>query len=754
MPIRLYGIAPISVTSDDSRLKPQIAVKDEVRPEQNFSLTVSEASGRRMAYTLAVVDEGLLDLTRFKTPDAWNAFNAREALGVRTWDLYGHVAGAFGGIVEQMFSIGGDEALLNGPKAIVNRFTPMVYFDGPFIVEKGKKRTHEVYVPNYNGRVRVMVVASDGDAFGSAEHSVVVRKPLMLIGTMPRVIGAGDEATVSATVFATQQGVGNVNVSIASNGDVEVLGDRAKTVVMNSQGDQTVQFRIKAGQTGTSATISLSASGAGDKASYVAELPIRTVSQLIARTSETTVEPGKTWQPSVGKASSVVAEVTGLKPLNIATRLRSLLGYPHGCVEQTTSKAFPQIYLQSFTELTPQQTRDVEDDVKSVISRLSGFQTTDGGMAYWPGRSYPSLWSSAYVYLFLTEAEAKGFFVPSDMKSRLASYLKRTVRAWKTGDSTSASDVALALYSLSNGRQAELGTMNRMKEAKDINAVASTWLSAAYALAGHADVSKQVGAVEHKGVQPDYARLLSLTLMDDASAASVAEVVRQKLVSDSWLSTYDASMSLVAISKYYERHNAAKDVKFNVSIDGKTVADVKTDKMAWNGEFETTATSPKVVLSNKGDGSVNVRLTAYTRAEQEPVQAVANGLALGVTYVDADGAVTNASSTVQGQTFRAVVSLKNTSGRSLVNVAVTHVLPSGWEVLKALPNDKVAFQDLRDDRVMTYVDALAPGQQLSFEIELSATYAGTYYLPAITAEAMYDSSIFGCTSSGEAVVER
>ena len=166
-----------------------------------------------MAYTLAIVDEGLLDLTHFKTPNAWSLFNAKEALGVRFWDLYRHVNGAYGGRIEQMFSIGGDEALNNGPKAFVNRFTPMVHFAGPFSLKKGEKRNHNVYVPNYNGRVRVMVVAGDGEAYGNAEKSVIVRRPLMLIGTMPRQIGVGDEMTVSATVFATQK-LGKVKVTI------------------------------------------------------------------------------------------------------------------------------------------------------------------------------------------------------------------------------------------------------------------------------------------------------------------------------------------------------------------------------------------------------------------------------------------------------------------------------------------------------------------------------------------------------------
>ena len=138
LPIRMYGVVPFTVTSPESHLAPIIHMADEVKPEAPCRVMVSEKNGREMAYTLAIVDEGLLDLTRFRTPDPWQAFNAREALGVNTWDLYNYVVGAYGGRIEQLFSIGGDDALNKGPKAIVNRFKPVVQFAGPFLLKKGE----------------------------------------------------------------------------------------------------------------------------------------------------------------------------------------------------------------------------------------------------------------------------------------------------------------------------------------------------------------------------------------------------------------------------------------------------------------------------------------------------------------------------------------------------------------------------------------------------------------------------------------
>ena len=245
LPIRLYGVVPFTVTSPESHLTPVIQSPAELKPDASYTVSVSEKNGKEMAYTLAVVDEGLLDLTRFRTPEPWKAFNAREALGVNTWDLYNYVVGAYGGRIEQLFSIGGDDALNKGPKAIVNRFKPVVRFDGPFLLKKGKTARHTYQMPNYNGRVKIMVVAGNGEAYGHADKSVMVRKPVMLLGTLPRVIGVGEEMVVPATVFATEDGVGAVNVSIACSSNMEVVGEATRSLSFERKGDQQASFRIR-----------------------------------------------------------------------------------------------------------------------------------------------------------------------------------------------------------------------------------------------------------------------------------------------------------------------------------------------------------------------------------------------------------------------------------------------------------------------------------------------------------------------------
>ncbi|HRN57625.1 MAG TPA: alpha-2-macroglobulin family protein, partial [Agriterribacter sp.] len=190
LPVRMYGVIPVMIEDRNTVLQPVISMPGVIRPEQQTAVTVSETSGKAMTYCVAIVDEGLLDLTRFKTPDPHAAFYAREALGVKTWDLFDHVMGARGAALERILTIGGDEAAGGGAnEKSANRFKPVVKYLGPFHLKKGQKQTHHFQLPPYIGSVRTMVVAAGEKAYGFAEKNVTVKKPLMLLGTLPRMLG-------------------------------------------------------------------------------------------------------------------------------------------------------------------------------------------------------------------------------------------------------------------------------------------------------------------------------------------------------------------------------------------------------------------------------------------------------------------------------------------------------------------------------------------------------------------------------------
>ncbi|MFM2360842.1 MAG: hypothetical protein RLY16_2835, partial [Bacteroidota bacterium] len=192
LPIRMYGAIPIFVENKNTILRPILDIPATIRPEQQVSIAVSEQDGKEMSYSIAIVDEGLLDLTHYKTPDPHRAFYAREALGVKSFDLYDYVIGAWAGGMDRILTIGGDADGGVVKQKTANRFKPVVKYLGPFYLKKGQTQRHQFSLPSYVGSVRAMVVAAHDGSYGFTEKNVAVKKPLMLLATVPRVLSPGE----------------------------------------------------------------------------------------------------------------------------------------------------------------------------------------------------------------------------------------------------------------------------------------------------------------------------------------------------------------------------------------------------------------------------------------------------------------------------------------------------------------------------------------------------------------------------------
>lgn len=807
LPIRMYGVVPVTVTSAESHLYPQLSLPAELKPEAPYTVGVSEKNGREMAYTLAIVDEGLLDLTHFRTPEPWKAFNAREALGVRNWDLYNYVVGAYGGKIEQLFSIGGDDALNKGPKAIVNRFRPVVVFEGPFLLKKGETRRHTYGMPNYNGRVKVMVVATDGRAYGHADKTALVRKPVMLLGTLPRVIGVGEEMSVPATVFATEDGVGPVQVSIACSDNMEVVGSATQTLDFSRQGDRQAVFRIRVKSRPGTGMVTITALGKGEKAVYSTPIEIRSVSLPQTKVVAAILEAGKSWKqtlslPGEPGTNSLTLDISDVPPLNLASRVGFLLGYPYGCLEQIVSKAFPQLYLPALADLTSRQQAEAENAVKEVIRRLRSYQMVSGGFAYWPGGTSENGWATVYAAQFLLAAEAKGYVVPASVKGSVLAYLRRVARSWKPVESPAREEEMLTeayrLYVLALAGMPEMGAMNRLKEEASLAPTGRWLLASAYALAGRKDVAegliRQTRPVTERyrpddltfgsDVRDRAIRLQTLLLVDKGQeAAALAAEIAQTLGSDEWLSTQSTAFALVAMSDYMQRYPVSSTMDFSYAVSGKGNT-VRTDKHFWTEALlEKAPREVPAEVANRGKSTLFVRFVTEGVPAQGEEQAYAEGVSLAVSYVDGAGRPVNVADLKQGTNFTAVVTVKNTSALNYRYLVLSEIVPAGWEILNTRFLDGsvsggaaggstgnaagnasgnasgntlgnvsgniagnppanepagVSYQDIRDDRVYSYIDYLPSGRQVTVRIRLIAVYPGRFYLPSVSCQAMYD----------------
>jgi hypothetical protein len=357
MPVRLYGIAPVMVEDPETRLLPVIDMADELRSQKPFSLKVSEENKRAMSYTVAVVDEGLLDITGFKTPNPWNYFYAREALGVKTWDLYDYVLGAFGGTLEKIFAIGGDEALGDKSANKAKRFVPVVRFLGPFNLQAGKTNTHVITLPQYTGSVRTMIIAGSDRAFGAAEKAVTVKDPLMVLVTAPRVISPGEKVALPMTLFIQKDGIKDIVVEASSN-DLVSFKEKTFNLTVSGPGEKDAELSFTVGEKRGIAKISITATGGGETATYNLAIDVRSPNPPETRSELKVLRPGEKWETSfrpIGLAgsNSALLEASSLPSINLEKRLDYLINYPHGCSEQITSAAFPQLWLKDLTGNDP-----------------------------------------------------------------------------------------------------------------------------------------------------------------------------------------------------------------------------------------------------------------------------------------------------------------------------------------------------------------------------------------------------------------
>ena len=795
LPIRMYGVVPVFVTNSQTVLQPQIQMPEVLRPETNFNVTVSEKSGKPMTYTLAIVDDGLLDLTNFKTPDPWNDFYSREALGIQTWDMYDNVLGASAGSYSSLFSTGGD-ATLKPADAKANRFKPVVKFIGPFYLGKGKSQTHTLKLPMYVGSVRAMVVAGQDGAYGNAEKTAFVRTPLMMLSTLPRVLSIQEEITVPVNIFAMENQVKNVTVSLqASGGGVQIVGTNQQSLKFTQPGDQLVFFTLKTGSKTGKATIHLTANGSGQQTKETIEIDVRNPNPVVTLRNSQWIETGQSKDLSYNLSSSstnnqIKLEVSRIPSVDISRRFDFLYNYQHHCTEQLTSKALPLLFVAQFKTIDKTEAEKIKTNVQEAIRQIYGRQLPNGGFVYWPGNAVADEWISSYAGMFLTLAQEKGYAVHANVLNKWKRFQRAAAQNWRMPQEASGwqqwqSELqqAFRLYTLALAGVPEYGAMNRMKEQTGLSIQAKWRLAAAYALTGKMKPAEELVYNVETTVNPyssmnqiygssdrDEAMILeTLILMNrERDALQQAKVVSKNLSQEDWFSTQSTAFALMAMGRLAEKLSGTLD--FVWSWNDKQQPAVKSAKAVFEKEIATTPKSGTVSVKNQGKGALSVDLITRTQLLNDTLPAISDNLRMDIRYANLNGTPLSVNDIIQGTDFMAITSISNISGTSdYTNLALTHIIPSGWEIynerMVAPKTENVAadgsgqsvskysYQDIRDDRVLTYFN-LRRGETKVFTVRLQATYAGNFILPAVQCEAMYDVNVQARSKAGRTIVSR
>ncbi len=771
-PIRMYGIVPVEVIDKNTVLEPKIVMPDVLKPEQTFNLNVTEKNGKAMSYTIAVVDEGLLDLTRFKTPNVWDSFYVREALGVKTWDIYDDVIGAYGGKINQIFSIGGDQDLGGGKAKKANRFKPVVVYLGPFELGAGDSKSHQIKLPKYIGSVRTMVVGANAkmSAYGSVEKATPVRSPLMALATLPRKISPSEKVTIPVEIFALENQIKNVQVQIKTNNGVRVVGPTTQNLTFTKPDEKMVYFNLEVGSATGIGKVQIIATSGKEKSTYDVEIDMTNPNPVTNTFTDIVLEPNSTKTISftpfgVSGSNSAKLEVSSIPSINFNSRLQYLIQYPHGCVEQTTSSVFPQLFLADVADLDATRLAFIQKNVGAGIQRLGGFQLSNGGFVYWPGNTTADDWGSSYAGHFLLEAEKKGYVLPINFKQKWISYQQKEAKKWRF-EQRYGNDFAQAyrLYTLALAEAPDLSSMNRLRETVGISNETKLRLAAAYAMSGQQQAGLSLlmkTSIDEDGYNGYYyyygssdrnraMALETLILLGQKQKAFATAVKLAKQMSSAeYMSTQTTAYCLYAMSKFAQ-NNGSKGINISFTKDGKSQA-INTMKTFADRNLVIKSGVNGVTIKNNKNNTIYVRILNSGILPIGQEQAIQSDVVANVVFKNRKGATINVAKITQGTEFIAEVTVKSLKNERVENIALTQILPSGFEIVNTrftdfgdATNNIADYIDIRDDRTNFYF-GMKGNETKTFRILLNASFLGNYYLPGLQCEAMYDNTFLART---------
>jgi len=769
LPIRMYGMLSLGVEDPQTHIQPVIKMPEKLEAESEFTIKVSEQNNSEMTYTIAVVDEGLLGLTRYKTPNPWDAFYAKEALGVKTWDMYDQVIGAFSGKMERLLNIGGDDGLLGMEQPKANRFEPVVRFYGPFTLKSGEN-SHTVRLPRYVGAVRVMVIAGNKGAYGSAEKSVPVVKPLMAFITLPRVLSSGDVFKMPVTLFTMDDNITNVDVKLETNNLLIAQNGSTNNATFNRQGEKTIYFDLKVADNVGIGKVKIIATSGNYRSELEVEIDVRNPNSIVTMVESTFLEAGASWNktltpPGISGTNKARLEVSSIPPIDLQRRLNFLITYPHGCIEQTTSGAFPQLALNDVVELSQARKSEIEFNIKTAIKSLESFQLPNGGLSYWPGQQEVSEWGTNYAGHFIVEAKNRGYTISANFLRKWINYQKSAASAWSYTDESSLLIQAYRLYTLALAGEPQLTAMNRLKEISQHSQESDCRLAAAYQITGKPNIAQKI-MERFSGVVRNYAEssvtfgsalrdkamyLEVMTLMErQAEAFQLVKEISLQLGSEAWYNTQATAFSLVSLSKYLKKYTGSAQLKFSYSLNNASAVtrqssnQISIEELAIQG-----STNYSVKVENTSRTPLYVRVIQSGQPAVSIGQSSENGVSMQINYFDTEGNPINITSVNQGDVVVAEVTVKNTSyTKDYEQLALTQIFPSGFEIFNTrfLEVDEYEnisiydYLDIRDDRVMTYF-SLPRNASKTFSVMLNASYRGRFYFPETYMEAMYDATI-------------
>jgi len=578
-----------------------------------------------------------------------------------------------------------------------------------------------------------------------------------------------------------EKGIGKVTLKVSGNKFFNI-DEPKQTLTFKEPGEKVAYVKLTISNETGIGKAHLKVSSANNTADYDVEISIRNPNKRVYLANSFTIEKGNKWEGKpefLDHASDYkfTATVSKIPPINLESRVGYLIHYPYGCVEQTVSSVFPQLFLGKLTKLSDDQNASIESNIRNAIDRLQFFQRPSGGFSYWPGSRGVSEWGTNYAGHFLILAKEAGYYVPSNLLNNWISYQQSTANNYVYNKTHYSYDFeqAYRLYTLALAGKPSYSAMNRLRSADKLSNAALLRLAAAYAIINEkniaADLLQKADWSSTDGNNYWWYNYGSLTrnkamaletyvLMNDKTTAfEIFKEIANDLGSSQWMSTQTTAYALYAVSTFVGNTEQNTGFNFNYQFNGKK-EHVECIKPVYS--FELPPEKNKM-LTVKNSSNQVLFLNTETSAIPNPGKTVnkSQGLGLSVTYYDMSGKTIDPKKLTQGKDFYVKITVNKKTNRSVQNLALTAIFPSGWEILntrmvdigEGLYSSESDYQDIRDDRVDLFFDMDRINEK-TFYILLNAAYPGKYFISPISCKAMYDNSINATVGGGMVEVVR
>lgn len=798
-PRRAVGVGYVPVSMENRTFEVEIEAPDLIRPGRDQTITVSVDGGpREKAFvTLAAVDEGILRLTKFSSPNPTDWYYGKKAMGLSVYDDYGRLLDPNLGLPAEVRT-GGDQ--LGGEGLSVVPTQTVALFSGVVEVGRGGEAEIEFAIPEFNGELRLMAVAWSASGLGEADRPMTVRREAPADLILPRFMAPGDEAVATVSIDNIELATGEFNANLTANAPLSVsAAELSKSIPSGTRVDQGVRFSAEGAgisemQLSVSGPDNYSVSRRYQIQTRSAFLPVTNVSRVLMEEDQTFAPDISAFDGFVPGTARMTVSFSGL-PVDPNALYNSLARYPYGCTEQTISRAMPLVYAEQLVEEGARDNRPVaRDRVQAAISRVLNRQSENGAFGLWrAGDGYASPWLGAYTTDFLYRAKENGYEVPQAALDRAYQSLRTIAQgdAWRVyGYQTDVYEsryhddtekklmlraAPYALYVLARAGKADVSRLRYLhdRELSDIRSpLAKAHLAAALSYMG--DRSRAYSAFNaaeaalgydnsgdyYQTPLRDHAGVLALAAETGFNdhVARLAEQLGEDAPEPDLLTTQEKSFMLLAVGGLSQDDGLRLDVDgLGRNSDNDRRYFVNMDQVDRGVSFRLRRGSSPVFRTVMVTGSP---ISAPAPASEK--------LSVSKRIRTLQGGRVNLADITQGDQLVVTLTLAPRERRNNP-VILADLLPAGFEIETVLrpadgnreygPDGAFAWigdidaaetAEARDDRFVAAIDVVNEDRTLAYVVR--AVTPGTFTMPGVVAEDMYRPDVFARSAATEVTI--